>query len=104
MAELLMECEEEELEPWQQQDKDREDEEDDDEPIFVREFVSSKTTSTGKNSYYVLTKNIFVVSSSKYCNRNYKYCKHSLIYSYNHEFLFNSWLLFLPCVFNQFGL
>ncbi|KAM5170242.1 zinc finger protein 280D isoform 2-T2 [Mantella aurantiaca] len=51
MAELLMECEEEELEPWQQQDKDMDEEdEDDDEPIFVREISGSKTTNTGNPS------------------------------------------------------
>ncbi|XP_075714077.1 zinc finger protein 280D isoform X2 [Rhinoderma darwinii] len=52
MAELLMECEEEELEPWQQRAKeidiDDDDDEDDDEPIFVREISSSKTTNTNK--------------------------------------------------------
>ncbi|XP_069838526.1 zinc finger protein 280D [Dendropsophus ebraccatus] len=53
MAELLMECEEEELEPWQQKSKqiiinvdDDEDDDDDDEPIFVREISVSKTTNT----------------------------------------------------------
>ncbi|XP_073474882.1 zinc finger protein 280D isoform X1 [Aquarana catesbeiana] len=51
MAELLMECEEEELEPWQQQDKDNNDEdEDDDELIFVSEISGSKTTNTGNSS------------------------------------------------------
>ncbi|XP_018413076.1 PREDICTED: zinc finger protein 280D [Nanorana parkeri] len=51
MAELLMECEEEELEPWQQPEKDaNEEEEDDDEPIFVREISGSKTTSAGNSS------------------------------------------------------
>ncbi|XP_078386460.1 zinc finger protein 280D-like isoform X2 [Cetorhinus maximus] len=43
MAELFMECEEEELEPWQKGNKD--DEDDDDEPIFVGEITSSKTSS-----------------------------------------------------------
>ncbi|XP_069767370.1 zinc finger protein 280D-like isoform X2 [Narcine bancroftii] len=42
MAELFMECEEEELAPWQKGNKD---EEDDDEPIFVGEITSSKNTS-----------------------------------------------------------
>ncbi|XP_075064146.1 zinc finger protein 280D isoform X2 [Mixophyes fleayi] len=48
MAELLMECEEEELEPWQQRAKEVEvdDDDDDDEPIFVREISGSKTTNT----------------------------------------------------------
>ncbi|CAI9615304.1 unnamed protein product [Staurois parvus] len=50
MAELLMECEEEELEPWQQQEKDNEEDEDDDEPIFVREISGSNTTNTGNSS------------------------------------------------------
>ncbi|KAM3927561.1 zinc finger protein 280D isoform 2-T2 [Leptodactylus fuscus] len=46
MAELLMECEEEELEPWQQRTKAIViDDEDDDEPIFVREISVSKTTN-----------------------------------------------------------
>ncbi|XP_059556040.1 zinc finger protein 280D isoform X1 [Myotis daubentonii] len=41
MAELFMECEEEELEPWQKKVKEVE-EDDDDEPIFVGEISSSK--------------------------------------------------------------
>nr|XP_020033212.1 zinc finger protein 280D isoform X5 [Castor canadensis] len=41
MAELFMECEEEELEPWQKKVKEVEDD-DDDEPIFVGEITSSK--------------------------------------------------------------
>uniref|UniRef100_UPI00398E4500 zinc finger protein 280D-like isoform X2 n=1 Tax=Pristiophorus japonicus TaxID=55135 RepID=UPI00398E4500 len=47
MAELFMECEEEELEPWQKGNKD--DEDDDDEPIFVGEITSSKTSSCLSN-------------------------------------------------------
>ncbi|XP_048471740.1 zinc finger protein 280D-like isoform X3 [Rhincodon typus] len=43
MAELFMECEEEELEPWQKGKKDDEDD-DDDEPIFVGEITSSKSS------------------------------------------------------------
>uniref|UniRef100_A0A8B9GLD2 Uncharacterized protein n=1 Tax=Amazona collaria TaxID=241587 RepID=A0A8B9GLD2_9PSIT len=44
MAELFMECEEEELEPWQKRVKEvEEDDDDDDEPIFVGEISSSKT-------------------------------------------------------------
>ncbi|XP_032767073.1 zinc finger protein 280D isoform X2 [Rattus rattus] len=43
MAELFMECEEEELEPWQKKVKEVE-EDDDDEPIFVAEIASSKPT------------------------------------------------------------
>ncbi|XP_072134552.1 zinc finger protein 280C-like isoform X1 [Mobula birostris] len=43
MAELFMECEEEELAPWQKGNKD--DEDDDDEPIFVGEITSSKNAS-----------------------------------------------------------
>ncbi|XP_053573487.1 zinc finger protein 280D isoform X2 [Bombina bombina] len=50
MAELLMECEEEELEPWQQRIKEVEDDDDDDEPIFVREISGSKSGSTNKTS------------------------------------------------------
>ncbi|KAH0512069.1 Zinc finger protein 280D [Microtus ochrogaster] len=43
MAELFMECEEEELEPWQKKVKEvEEDDDDDDEPIFVAEIASSK--------------------------------------------------------------
>uniref|UniRef100_UPI004038C855 zinc finger protein 280D-like n=1 Tax=Callospermophilus lateralis TaxID=76772 RepID=UPI004038C855 len=41
MAELFIECEEEELEPWQKKVKEVEDN-DDDEPIFVGEISSSK--------------------------------------------------------------
>nr|XP_028562512.1 uncharacterized protein LOC114584649 [Podarcis muralis] len=42
MAELFMECEEEELEPWQQKVKPIVvDDDDDDEPIFVGEILSS---------------------------------------------------------------
>ncbi|XP_023984505.1 zinc finger protein 280D isoform X3 [Physeter macrocephalus] len=41
MAELFMECEEEELEPWQKKVKEVDDD-DDDEPIFVGEISSSK--------------------------------------------------------------
>uniref|UniRef100_A0A8C0JBR3 DUF4195 domain-containing protein n=1 Tax=Chelonoidis abingdonii TaxID=106734 RepID=A0A8C0JBR3_CHEAB len=44
MAELFMECEEEELEPWQKRVKEVEedDDDDDDEPIFIGEISSSK--------------------------------------------------------------
>ncbi|XP_018108532.1 zinc finger protein 280D isoform X2 [Xenopus laevis] len=44
MAELLMECEEEDLEPWQRRIKEVEDDEDDDddELIFVREISGAK--------------------------------------------------------------
>ncbi|KAM5125226.1 zinc finger protein 280D-like [Callospermophilus lateralis] len=41
IAELFIECEEEELEPWQKKVKEVEDN-DDDEPIFVGEISSSK--------------------------------------------------------------
>lgn len=54
MAELFMECEEEELEPWQQKAKPivvDDDDEDDDEPIFVGEFLSSKPTNTCKGLF-----------------------------------------------------
>ncbi|KAF7241471.1 hypothetical protein EYD10_11929 [Varanus komodoensis] len=46
--ELFMECEEEELEPWQQKAKPIvvDDDDDDDEPIFVGEILSSKPTNT----------------------------------------------------------
>nr|XP_033776030.1 zinc finger protein 280D isoform X2 [Geotrypetes seraphini] len=49
MAELFMECEEEELEPWQRKSKVVEiidDDDDDDEPIFVGEITSSKQATT----------------------------------------------------------
>ncbi|EMP38977.1 hypothetical protein UY3_03810 [Chelonia mydas] len=47
MAELFMECEEEELEPWQKRVKEvEEDDDDDDEPIFIGEISSSKPAST----------------------------------------------------------
>jgi hypothetical protein len=51
MAELFMECEEEELEPWQRkveetQDKD---DDDDDELIFVGEISSSKPAISSKH-------------------------------------------------------
>ncbi|CAM4635809.1 unnamed protein product [Caretta caretta] len=48
MAELFMECEEEELEPWQKRVKEVEedDDDDDDEPIFIGEISSSKPAST----------------------------------------------------------
>ncbi|XP_075288340.1 zinc finger protein 280D isoform X6 [Opisthocomus hoazin] len=46
MAELFMECEEEELEPWQKRVKEVEEDDDDDEPIFVGEISSSKPAGT----------------------------------------------------------
>ncbi|XP_042659702.1 zinc finger protein 280D isoform X2 [Tyto alba] len=46
MAELFMECEEEELEPWQKRVKEVEEDDDDDEPIFVGEISGSKPAST----------------------------------------------------------
>lgn len=48
MAELFMECEEEELEPWQKRVKEVEEDDDDDEPIFIGEISSSKPASTCK--------------------------------------------------------
>ncbi|XP_076418532.1 zinc finger protein 280C isoform X2 [Peromyscus maniculatus bairdii] len=42
MAELFMECEEEELEPWQQKVEEVQNKDDDDELIFVGEISSSK--------------------------------------------------------------
>lgn len=48
MAELFMECEEEELEPWQKKVKEVEDD-DDDEPIFVGEISSSKPAISSKH-------------------------------------------------------
>lgn len=50
MAELFMECEEEELEPWQKKVKEvEEDDDDDDEPIFVAEIASSKPAISSKH-------------------------------------------------------
>ncbi|XP_069480993.1 zinc finger protein 280D isoform X1 [Ambystoma mexicanum] len=46
MAELFMECEEEELQPWQRKRKGIVVDDDDDELIFVGEIVSAKTAST----------------------------------------------------------
>lgn len=46
MAELFMECEEEELQPWQRKLKGIVIDDDDDELIFVGEIVSAKTAST----------------------------------------------------------
>ncbi|KAJ7407971.1 hypothetical protein BTVI_61252 [Pitangus sulphuratus] len=49
MAELFMECEEEELEPWQKtvtEVEEDDDDDDDDEPIFVGEITSSKPATT----------------------------------------------------------
>ncbi|XP_073443099.1 zinc finger protein 280D isoform X2 [Dendrobates tinctorius] len=63
MAELLMECEEEELEPWQQKSKAIViDDDDDDEPIFVREISVSKPTNTstttgGQHGSFAQTEN-----------------------------------------------
>ncbi|XP_053933319.1 zinc finger protein 280D isoform X4 [Cuculus canorus] len=58
MAELFMECEEEELEPWQKRVKEvEEDDDDDDEPIFVGEISSSKPTSTCTNAVSSTIKN-----------------------------------------------
>lgn len=53
MAELFMECEEEELEPWQKRVKEVE-EDDDDEPIFVGEISSSKPASTCKITFSII--------------------------------------------------
>lgn len=62
MAELFMECEEEELEPWQKRvrevEEDDEDD-DDDEPIFVGEISSSKPATTCKTTLFHILKQIF---------------------------------------------
>ncbi|KAI1889649.1 hypothetical protein AGOR_G00165120 [Albula goreensis] len=56
MSELFMECEEEELEPWQRRIPeinlvdDDDDDDDDDEPIFVGEIRSSKVTPNTRPS------------------------------------------------------
>lgn len=60
MAELFMECEEEELEPWQKKVKEVEDD-DDDEPIFVGEISSSKPAISSK--HLLLVEPVFI----KYC-------------------------------------
>ena len=53
MSELFMECEEEELEPWQiQVPKINLVDDDDDEPIFIGELNSSKSTSNLSQSMY----------------------------------------------------
>ncbi|XP_054069586.1 zinc finger protein 280D isoform X10 [Rissa tridactyla] len=57
MAELFMECEEEELEPWQKRVKEVEEDDDDDEPIFVGEISSSKPASTCTNAASSTIKN-----------------------------------------------
>ncbi|XP_043934905.1 zinc finger protein 280D isoform X4 [Protopterus annectens] len=59
-AELFMECEEEELEPWQKRDKEVDDD-DDDEPIFVGEITASKVSSTSNS---LSRSNITATSSS----------------------------------------
>uniref|UniRef100_W5N7S8 C2H2-type domain-containing protein n=1 Tax=Lepisosteus oculatus TaxID=7918 RepID=W5N7S8_LEPOC len=50
MAELFMECEEEELEPWQRRIPEvvDDDDDDDDEPIFVGEITSSKASANSR--------------------------------------------------------
>lgn len=62
MSELFMECEEEELEPWQRAIPEISliDDDDDDEPIFVGEICSSKPTPnirTGMNTDMMFTLN-----------------------------------------------
>ena len=56
MSELFMECEEEELEPWQIQvpkiNLVDDNNDDDDEPIFIGELSSSKSTSNLRQSMY----------------------------------------------------
>lgn len=60
MAELFMECEEEELEPWQKRVREvEEDDDDDDEPIFVGEISSSKPATTCKTTLFHILKQIF---------------------------------------------
>jgi len=54
MAELFMECEEEELEPWQKRVKEVEEDDDDDEPIFIGEISSSKPASTCKITFSII--------------------------------------------------
>lgn len=49
MAELFMECEEEELEPWQKKVEETQVEDDDDELIFVGEISSSKPAISSKH-------------------------------------------------------
>nr|XP_015198799.1 PREDICTED: zinc finger protein 280D isoform X1 [Lepisosteus oculatus]XP_015198800.1 PREDICTED: zinc finger protein 280D isoform X1 [Lepisosteus oculatus]XP_015198801.1 PREDICTED: zinc finger protein 280D isoform X1 [Lepisosteus oculatus]XP_015198802.1 PREDICTED: zinc finger protein 280D isoform X1 [Lepisosteus oculatus] len=52
MAELFMECEEEELEPWQRRIPEvvDDDDDDDDEPIFVGEITSSKASANSRQN------------------------------------------------------
>lgn len=66
MAELFMECEEEELEPWQKRVKEvEEDDDDDDEPIFVGEISSSKPASTCKITFSIIQNRYFKVKDFK---------------------------------------
>jgi hypothetical protein len=51
MAELFMECEEEELEPWQQKVEESQSKDDDDELIFVGEISSSKPAISSKHLF-----------------------------------------------------
>lgn len=54
MAGLFMECEEEELEPWQKRIPEvTEDDDDDDEPIFVGEITCSKPPNNTLRSMFV---------------------------------------------------
>ncbi|KAL0188597.1 hypothetical protein M9458_015696, partial [Cirrhinus mrigala] len=59
MSELFMECEEEELEPWQKAIPEINlidlDDDDDDEPIFVGEICSSKPTANTRQVQKPLT-------------------------------------------------
>ncbi|KAG2471110.1 Z280D protein, partial [Polypterus senegalus] len=69
MAELFMECEEEELEPWQRRLPEVvDDDDDDDEPIFVGEITSSKTTNCMPQSSNVNYKPAVQHSSSAATN------------------------------------
>lgn len=66
-----MECEEEELEPWQKKVKEVEDD-DDDEPIFVGEISSSKPAISSK--HLLLVKPLFI----RYCFQGGRKCVWSL--------------------------
>ncbi|EHB05217.1 Zinc finger protein 280D [Heterocephalus glaber] len=64
MAELFMECEEEELEPWQKKVKEVDDDDDDDEPIFVGEIASSKPAISSVTAAFKPTSQHYTNSTS----------------------------------------
>ncbi|KAE8617639.1 hypothetical protein XENTR_v10009148 [Xenopus tropicalis] len=64
MAELLMECEEEDLEPWQQRIKEVEDD-DDDELIFVREISGAQQPPARNTASFHPSKNHYKTASTE---------------------------------------